>query len=150
MTDTVGLIAGAWDFLHPGHLAAMEEAHRHCGFLIAALQTDPTINRPEKNRPVETTYERWTRLAACSLVDALTVYDTELDLRNLLLTTKKLDAYFVGDDWRGRDSPALAACAERGIPVHYLERKHSWSSSGLRNRIHFIENVLEYEKAGKP
>lgn len=47
----VGIIFSAFDLLRAGPIKMLEEAKRHCDYLIVGLQTDPAIDRPEKNRP---------------------------------------------------------------------------------------------------
>jgi len=43
----VGITFSTFDLLHAGHIAMLAEAKNHCDYLIVALQTDPTIDRPE-------------------------------------------------------------------------------------------------------
>ena len=71
---------------HAGHISMLSEAKNHCDYLIAGLQTDPTIDRPDsKNPPVQSIVERQIQLAACRFVDEIVVYQTEQDLIDLLL-----------------------------------------------------------------
>jgi glycerol-3-phosphate cytidylyltransferase len=97
----VGFTCGSMDFLHTGHLLMLKECKEQCDFLIVGLQTDPTIDRPEKNKPIETLKDRVIRLESCKYVDKIVTYDTEVDLYNLL---KKLnpDIRFMGADWKNK------------------------------------------------
>jgi len=127
----VGFVASAFDLCHAGHLAMLKEAKEHCNFLIVALHTDPTIDRPEtKSKPIETVFERWVRLDACKNVDKIIPYDTEADLFNLLAIIKP-DVRFLGTDYVGKDYTGR----ELNIEIVYLKRMHNFSSTNLRDRI---------------
>ena len=61
----IGITFSTFDLFHSGHIAMLAEAKNHCDYLIAGLQTDPTIDRPDtKNRPVQSIVERQIQLAA--------------------------------------------------------------------------------------
>lgn len=125
-----GFTAGAFDLLHPGHLAMLEEAKTQCDYLIVGLHTNPQIDRPEKNKPIETVFERYLRLRACKWVDEIIPYDTERDLVNLLLTIKPdvriLSEEYVDKEFTGKGLP---------IKIYFNSRQHTYSSSGLRKRL---------------
>ena len=71
----IGIVFSAFDLLHAGHIAMLAECKKHCDYLIAALQTDPTIDRPNvKNKPVQSIVERQIQLAATRYVDDIVVY----------------------------------------------------------------------------
>lgn len=53
-----GITFSCFDLLHAGHVRMLAEAKSQCDYLIVGLQTDPTIDRPEKNKPVQTVVER--------------------------------------------------------------------------------------------
>ena len=55
----IGFTCGAFDLLHAGHVVMLEEAKDNCDFLMVGLQTDPTIDRSDKNKPVQSIYERY-------------------------------------------------------------------------------------------
>ncbi len=129
-----GFTCGAFDLLHPGHLHLLDAAAKKCDHLFVGLHTDPTINRPSKQKSVQTTYERYFQLCSLSHVYAVVPYDTELDLKNILAVSK-IDKRFLGDDYEGKDFTGKRLCEERGIELVYIPRKHSWSSSELKSRI---------------
>jgi glycerol-3-phosphate cytidylyltransferase len=112
----------------------LEEAKQHCDFLICALQTDPTIDRPEKNKPVQSIVERWIQLDAVKYVDQIVPYTTEEDLENIFKSFK-LDVRIIGEEYRESDFTAKDICKKQNIKVIYNGRGHDWSSSGLRKRI---------------
>ena len=82
----IGITCSTFDLLHAGHVVMLEEAKRHCDYLIAALQVDPNIDRPEKNKPIQTIVERQIQLAAVKFVDEIVMYSTETELEELFLT----------------------------------------------------------------
>ena len=125
----IGFTCGAFDLLHAGHIVMLEEAKSHCDHLIVGLQTDPTIDREEKNKPVQSVYERYVQLNAVRYVDEIIPYDTEQSLIDLL-QSQQIDVRFVGEEYRnifltGRDL----------VELHYTSRLHSFSSSSLRERV---------------
>ena len=138
---TVGITFSTFDLFHAGHIAMLAEAKNHCDYLIAALQTDPTLDRPDtKNHPVQTIVERQIQLAACRYVDEIVVYSTEQDLRDLLLILP-VDVRVLGIEYQGTNFSGLAECEKRGIDIVYNARDHSFSSSGLRQRVAAAEET---------
>lgn len=121
--------------LHAGHIAMLAEAKNYCDYLIAGLQTDPTIDRPDtKNRPVQSIVERQIQLAACRYVDEVVVYQTEEDLCDLLLILP-VDVRVLGVEYEGRHFSGRDECAKREIALVFNGRDHSFSSSSLRKRV---------------
>ena len=125
----IGFTCGAFDLLHAGHIVMLQEAKSNCDYLIVGLQTDPTIDRNEKNKPIQSVYERFVQLNAVKYVDEIIPYDTEQSLLDLL-QSQNIDIRFVGEEYRdskltGRDL----------IELHYTSRRHSFSSSSLRERV---------------
>jgi glycerol-3-phosphate cytidylyltransferase len=131
----IGITFSAWDLLHAGHIAMLAEAKNHCDYLIAGLQTDPTIDRPDtKNRPVQSIVERQIQLSSCRFVDEVVVYQTERDLVDLLLILP-VDVRILGVEYENKDFTGKKECLERGIELVFNSRDHSFSSSSLRKRV---------------
>lgn len=131
----IGITFSTFDMLHAGHIAMLSEAKNHCDYLIAGLQTDPTIDRPEtKNRPIQSVVERQIQLAACRYVDEVVVYQTEQDLVDLLLILP-LDVRILGVEYEQKDFTGRVECYDRGINLVFNSRDHSFSSSSLRKRV---------------
>ena len=131
MGDRVGIIASCFDLFHAGHVLALCEAKDNCDRLVVALQSDPTIDRPDKNKPVQGMFERYIQVRACAYVDDVIPYDSEADLLNLL-TGYDWDVRFLGADYFSRTDYTGYGL---DIPIHILSRKHDYSSSSLRERI---------------
>ena|SRR3989344_1896325 len=132
MKKIIGFTAGAMDLLHAGHVLMLKECREQCDFLIVGLQTDPSKDRPDKKRPIETVEERMIRLEGCKYVDKIVTYDTEVGLYNLLKELKP-DIRFIGIDWK--DKPNYSRDLLPEIKVIYNSRSHNYSSSALRKRI---------------
>jgi glycerol-3-phosphate cytidylyltransferase len=131
----IGVTFSAWDLLHAGHIAMLAEARNHCDYLIAALQTDPTIDRPDsKNKPVQSIVERQIQLAAIRYVDEIIVYQTEKDLEDILLTLP-IDVRILGVEYIDKEFTGKEICKKRNIKLIFNERDHSFSSSSLRRRV---------------
>ena len=131
MAERVGIVASCFDLFHAGHVLMLYEAKLHCDRLVVALQSDPTIDRPEKNKPIQGLFERFVQLESCEYVDQVVPYDTEADLYNMLVGYD-WDVRFLGEDYVGRTD---FTGADLDIPIHYCPRKHDYSSSNLRERI---------------
>jgi glycerol-3-phosphate cytidylyltransferase len=129
--ERVGIVASCFDLFHAGHVLMLMEARAECDRLVVALQSDPTIDRPEKNKPVQGLYERYVQVDSCKFVDNVVAYDTEADLYNLLASFD-WSVRFLGDDYVGRTD---FTGSDLNIPIHYCSRKHDYSSSSLRERI---------------
>lgn len=137
MADTskvVGFTCSAFDLLHSGHIAMLREAKAQCDYLICGLQVDPNIDRPEKNKPVQTVVERYTQLAAVKYVDEIIPYVTEKDLTDIL-EMYKIDVRILGDEYKDKDFTGRELCDSLGIDLYFNRRNHRFSSSELRKRI---------------
>jgi glycerol-3-phosphate cytidylyltransferase len=131
----IGITFSAWDLLHAGHIAMLADAKNHCDYLIAGLQTDPTIDRPDtKNKPVQSIVERQIQVSTNRNVDEVVVYQTEKDLEDLLLILP-VDVRILGVEYKDKDFTGKEICLKRGIEIVYNGRDHSFSSSSLRKRV---------------
>jgi len=131
----IGFTCSTFDLLHAGHIGMLREAKENCDYLIVALQTDPTIDRPkEKNKPVQTVVERYAQLNALDLVDEIVPYETERDLVDIL-ELFRIDVRFIGIEYKSKDFTGKEECSHKGIDIHYNKRDHRFSSSGLRERV---------------
>ena len=131
----IGITFSTFDLLHAGHIAMLAEAKNHCDYLIAGLQTDPTIDRPDtKNKPVQSIVERQIQLASCRFVDEVVVYSTEQDLIDLLLILP-VDVRILGVEYQSHDFTGRKEGTEKGIEHVFNSRDHSFSSSSLRKRV---------------
>jgi len=131
----IGITFSTFDMLHAGHIAMLSEAKNHCDYLIAGLQTDPTIDRPtEKNPPLQSIVERQIQLSACRYVDEVVVYQTEQDLVDLLLILP-VNVRILGVEYQNLQFTGRHEGNMRGIELVFNGRDHSFSSSSLRRRV---------------
>lgn len=135
----IGFTASSFDLLHSGHTLMLEEAKTVCEYLIVGLQTDPTIDRPQKNRPVQTVVERYLQLRACKYVDEIIPYTTERDLEDIL-SSMAIDVRILGVEYKDQDFTGRDICKKRGIELYFNKRDHRFSSSDLRKRVAEEEN----------
>ncbi|CAB4133409.1 TagD Cytidylyltransferase [uncultured Caudovirales phage] len=137
----IGITFSTFDMLHAGHIAMLSEAKNHCDYLIAGLQTDPTIDRPDsKNPPVQSIVERQIQLSACRYVDEVVVYQTEQDLIDLLLILP-VDVRILGVEYGQQNFTGREECYDRNIELVFNGRDHSFSSSSLRKRVATAESM---------
>lgn len=130
----VGFTASTFDLLHAGHIAMLREAKSVCDYLICGLQIDPSVDRIDKNKPVQTIVERYTQLAAVHYVDEIVPYGTEADLLDIL-QMYPINVRIIGDEYKLRDFTGKEECRQLGIDVYYNKRNHRFSSSDLRERV---------------
>jgi len=130
----VGFTCSTFDLLHAGHVMMLREAKSVCDYLIVGLQTDPTIDRPSKNKPVQTLVERYIQLAAIEYVDEIVPYQTEQDLEDIL-NMFSINLRILGEEYKDTEFTGRTICAKRGIELHYNKRDHRFSSSDLRRRV---------------
>jgi glycerol-3-phosphate cytidylyltransferase len=136
----IGITFSTFDMLHAGHIAMLAEAKNHCDYLIAGLQTDPTIDRDTKNKPVQSIVERQIQLAACRYVDEVVVYQTEQDLIDLLLILP-IDVRVLGVEYEDKEYTGKREGYQRNIEPIFNGRDHSFSSSSLRKRVAQAETI---------
>ena len=135
----VGFTCSTFDLLHAGHIQMLREAKEQCDYLLVGLQIDPSIDRAEKNAPIQTIVERYTQLKAVAYVDEIVPYATETDL-NDILTMYHIDVRILGEEYRDRDFTGKDICRKRDIDLYFNKRDHRFSSSDLRKRVAEREN----------
>ena len=126
-----GITFSTFDLFHTGHVLMLQEAKSQCDWLIACLQTDPTIDRPNKNKPVQTLFERFIQVRACKYVDELLVYTTEDELIQILKAID-YDIRIIGEEYS--DKSFTGKDLSKG-KVYFNKRQHSFSTTELRDRI---------------
>ena len=127
---TVGFTCSSFDLLHAGHILMLKDAKEQCDYLIVGLQTDPTLDRPEKNKPIQSFEERKIQLEAVKYVDEILKYNTEKELFEILRMLRP-DVRILGSDYEGK----YFTGTELNIPIYYHKRNHNYSSSNLRQKI---------------
>ena len=132
----IGVTAGSFDVTHAGHILMFKECKKYCSHLIVCLQSDPTIDRPEKNKPIQTIDERLIILNSIKYIDEVIVYNTEKELYELL---KKINpgVRIIGADWKDKDFTGN----DLPIKTIFNSRNHKFSSSELRERIWKAEQI---------
>lgn len=127
-----GFTCGAFDLCHAGHILMFKECKEMCDYLIVGLQTDPSIDRPDKNKPVQTVEERLIQLEGIKYIDQIILYDTEKDLYELLQKNELgIDVRILGEDWKGKQFTGY----DLPIETKFNTRSHNYSTSNLRERI---------------
>jgi len=130
----IGFTASTFDLLHAGHISMLREAKTVCDYLICGLQVDPSIDRSDKNSPVQSLVERWTQLQGVKYVDEIIPYQTERDLEDILQMFH-FDVRILGEEYKRDTFTGRAICSARNIELYYNKRDHRFSSSELRTRL---------------
>lgn len=126
----IGFTCSTFDLFHAGHIVMLQEARTLCDYLVVGLLIDPTVDRPTtKNQPVQSAFERYIQLSSCRYVDEVIPFSTEQEIIDIILTIQP-DIRIVGEEYKGTDHTGIGLC-----PIHYNKRKHSFSSTDLRNRV---------------
>ena len=144
LESKIGFTCSCFDLLHAGHILMLEDAKKQCGKLIVGLQSDPTIDRPEKNKPIQSLEERKIQLEAVKYVDEIFIYDTEEDLYKKILDIKP-DVRILGSDYNIPDKRFTGD--DLDIEIYFHERKHNYSSTNLRGKI-VSEHLHRQTKTG--
>ena len=131
---TTGFTCSTFDLFHAGHIIMLKEAKSVCDYLIVGLQTDPTIDRKEKNKPVQSIFERYVQLQTCKYVDEIVVYATEKDLVDILLSYP-IDVRILGDEYEHKSFTGRQECITKGIKFYFNKREHTFSTTELRQRV---------------
>ena len=131
-----GFTCSTFDLFHAGHIMMLKEARTQCDYLIVGLQTDPTIDRPEKNKPVQGVFERYEQLKACKYIDEILVYATEEDLLNILLSYP-IDVRILGEEYMTKSFTGN----QLDMQLYYNHRKHGFSTTELRQRVVDAERI---------
>ena len=126
----VGFTCSCFDLFHAGHVMMLKEAKTYCDYLIVGLQTDPTLDRPEKNKPIQSVFERFVQLDACKYIDEIVIYATEKDLLDVL-KSYPINVRILGEEYRHKSFTGK----ELDIELVYNQRKHSFSTTELRKRV---------------
>lgn len=134
----VGFTCSAFDMCHAGHITMLEDAKNQCDILIVGLQNDPTLDRPNKNKPIQSIVERYIQLNAVKYVDQIIPYNTEKDLEDLLLMLP-IDVRILGKEYEDKNFTGKDICLRRGIELYFNCREHSFSTTDLRRRVVIAE-----------
>jgi glycerol-3-phosphate cytidylyltransferase len=126
----MGVIAGNFDVIHPGYIKMFKECKSYCKQLIILLHIDPSIERPEKLKPILTKQERTEILTSIKFINGIAYYTYEKELVDLIYRLNP-DIRFLGDDYRGKTYTGF----ELDVPVHYLNRDHGWSTTKFKKLI---------------
>lgn len=126
----IGFTCSCFDLFHAGHVMMLKEAKSQCDYLIVGLQTDPTIDRPQKNKPVQTLLERYIQLDGCKYVDEIIPYTTEKELQDIL-TSYPIDVRIIGEEYKNQQFTGY----DLPMEVYFNSRKHSFSTTELRQRV---------------
>ncbi len=126
-----GITFGTFDLFHAGHVLMLQEARTVCDYLIVCIQTDPSADRVEKNKPIQSIVERQIQVAACKYVDEIIVYNTERDVLEILKSVE-WDVRVIGDEYRNKSFTGREETLDR---CYFNRRPHQFSSSELRLRV---------------
>ncbi len=135
----VGITFSTFDLFHAGHVKMLEEAKTKCDYLIVGIQLDPSIDRPEKNKPTQSIVERYVQLKGCKFIDEIVPYVTERDLMDIICSFK-IDIRIIGDEYKKKSFTGKDYCKKKGIKIYYNKREHRFSSSELRKQVFDSEN----------
>ena len=130
----VGFACSTFDLLHAGHVQMLRDAKDQCDYLICGLQVDPSLDRKEKNSPIQTIVERYTQLKAVKYVDEIIPYASEKDLEDIL-ELYTIDVRILGEEYKEKDFTGKDIFKKRGIALYFNKREHRFSSSDLRKRV---------------
>ncbi len=139
----VGITFGTFDLLYSGYIEMLKQAKTKCDYLIVGLHTDPSIERPYKNEPIQSVFERYKELLDCSYVDEIITYTTEQELVEILARVK-VDIRIIGEEYKNTNFTGKHFCITNGIAIYYNPRVHTLQSLFLINRPKEKARIKKY------
>jgi glycerol-3-phosphate cytidylyltransferase len=130
----IGFTCSAFDLLHAGHIQMLREAKTQCDYLVVGLQVDPSIDRKDKHKPIQSIVERFIQLSGVKYIDEIIPYTTEQDLENLL-ELYPIDVRIIGSEYKELNFTGKDICRKKGVEIYFNHRDHKFSSTELRKRI---------------
>lgn len=125
-----GIIAGAFDLIHPGYIRMFKECKMHCNHLTVALHENPTLERKSKLSPVHTLEERKEILSSISYIDDVVSYRYEEEFHSYL-NSGNFHIRFLGDDYRDGSYTG----DDIDIKIIFIDRSHDYSTTELKRKI---------------
>jgi glycerol-3-phosphate cytidylyltransferase len=135
---TRGVVAGAFDLIHPGYCKLFKFCKENCTHLTVLLHDDPSLER-NKMKPIHSVEERKEILKSIKYIDDVVVYKHEQDLA-IKLELGFFDVRFLGDDYKNKEYTADYL----PVKVIYTDRSHGYSTTDLKKKI--SESYLEFIK----
>ena len=126
-----GITFGAFDLFHAGHVLMLKEAKSICDYLIVCIQSDPSLDRVEKNKPIQSVMEREIQVSACTYVDEVIIYNSEEDVLKIIETID-WDVRILGEEYRDKEFTGRDQTLDK---CYFNKRPHDFSSSQLRERV---------------
>ena len=126
-----GIIAGNFDVIHPGYIEMFNEMKKHVNEIHVLLHIDPSLNRPEKIKPILSVSDRKNTLMALKGVTEVLSYNTEQELLQLIIDINP-EIRFLGEDYFN-----MTDYTGYGLPpkIIFLKRDHGWSTTKFKNLI---------------
>jgi glycerol-3-phosphate cytidylyltransferase len=134
----IGITCSTFDLLHTGHIIMLEECKKYCDYLICAIQVDPSVDRKQKNKPIQSLVERYIQLDAVKHVDKIIPYTSEKELE-LIFMSLDIDVRIIGEEYRDKDFTGRDICIRRDIKLIYNKRDHNFSTTNLRRSVYLNE-----------
>ncbi len=129
----VGITFSSFDLFHAGHVLMLKEAKKQCDYLIVGLQLDPSIERLNKKKPVQSIFERYIQIKGSKYVDEIIPYVFEHEIE-LILKSYKIDIRIIGEEYKNKEFSSKKFCKNNDIKIYYNSRRHDFSSSKTRNQ----------------
>ena len=126
-----GIIAGNFDVIHPGYIEMFNEMKRHVDKIHVLLHIDPSLNRPEKIKPLLSVTDRKMTLMALKGITEVSSYNTEEELLQLIIDINP-EIRFLGEDYINKTNYTGYGLAPKII---FLNRNHGWSTTKFKKLI---------------
>jgi len=126
-----GIIAGNFDVIHPGYIEMFNEMKNRVNEIHVLLHIDPSLNRPEKIKPLLSVSDRKNTLMALKGVTEVSSYNTEQELLQLIIDINP-EIRFLGEDYINSTDYTGYRLPPKII---FLKRDHGWSTTKFKNLI---------------
>ena len=116
-------VNGTFDILHTGHIALLDYAKSLGDKLTVGIDSNERVRMLKgSSRPINSELERSTLLNALKSVDEVFVFDTDIDLINLI---QECDVMVKGSDYKGKHIVGQDICKE----IVFFERLNGYSTT---------------------
>ncbi len=134
----VGLVAGVFDLVHPGHLALLRWARSRVDVLAVIVARDPSSKMRKGRAPVQDEMDRLAVASALAPVDYARLGDHH-DIYSPVLRIRP-DLIVLGKDQEADPRRIRSDLARRGLRVEVV-RSRAWDSGDLSKTSRIIDRI---------
>ena len=127
------IVNGTFDLLHRGHIEMLQYAKSLGDYLLVAIDTDRRVKELKGlGRPINTEKDRKFILEALKCVDAVMLFDSKEQLKEII-TTYGPDIMVKGSDYKGKSVVGKALVPE----VYFYDRTEHSTTQTIQHIVNW-------------